>query len=486
VAFFSARFQLAVGFVSAFGVALACGTGGAGEPDVRAIDGPDATTTQPPPPPAGDGSTDDAGAGARVLFIGNSYTYVNDLPGVMARLGGFVVDSHTPGGQTWEGHDADPAVTALIAKGWDYVVLQDQSDQPWGNGVKQSLLSLDAKIKASGGKTVLYMTWSKRYDGGTEETRFTQDMMVSLFYERNAVAAGARVAPVGRAWERAQRGSEPPIELRLSDGSHPTEAGTYLAACVFYETLTGKSPIGLGDGGLHVDAALAAHLQAIAAEAIRARVPAAAPFVGRWPLSNAPDGNDLVASDAIRFGDAVGPKGGATTFDKGKFAAVPWFAGIDVPHVTVSLYASKDDWSTAATPSEYLVGKAGGYEIHRDGTSLVADVHTMNGTPAPITYEAAGLAPGFHHVGLTYDGTTYALWVDKAIVASAATSGGLVYTPAPDAGGDGYGTGIALGGAPDTSGASIQLGTTNWAFAGKLSDFHVYDHAFTAAEMQNE
>jgi hypothetical protein len=455
-------------------------------PDTELLGADAGATDAAPVSDAGVDAAVDAEAGrpTRVLFIGNSYTYVNDLPGVLSRLGGFEVASRTPGGQTWEGHAADPEVAKLIVKGWDYVVLQDQSDQAFGatNGVKPAFTWLDAMIKAVGGKTVLYMTWAKHEDGSfiTDVTRFQQDVELVRYYERHAEASGALVAPVGRAWERALRDRS--IVLHQPDGSHPTEAGTYLAACVFYATLTGKSPLGLGDGGLRVDAALASRLRAIASETILARAKTPPPLVGVWPLGNTPAGNDLVASDALALGDAAS----ATTFGKGKYAAVPYFKGIDVPTVTVSFSASKSDWGAAASPTaEYLVGKYGGWEIYRDGTNLVASIHTKNqALPPPLTYSAAGLSPGAHGIALTYDGTTYTLYVDKAPVASATTSGELIYSPVPIS--DGTFTGIALGGQPIPYGDTINAGTTAYAFDGKLSGLRVYDHALTAAELQAE
>src|SRR5258705_7247834 len=133
------RGRLGLAIASAFAIACACSAGcgdnraggGDGSP------GPDATVPH-----------------RRVLFIGNSYTYVNDLPGVVAALSRepqspawIDVDSHTPGGATWDDHDADPAVDDLIAQGWDVVVLQDQSQEPWLRAAAPpALISLDAKI----------------------------------------------------------------------------------------------------------------------------------------------------------------------------------------------------------------------------------------------------------------------------------------------------------------------------------------------------
>jgi hypothetical protein len=55
---------------------------------------------------------------------------------------------------------------------------------------------------------------------------------------------------VGYAWF-VVRQQDPGIELWQSDQSHPSQAGTYLAACVFYATLFDQSPVGLSyHGGL--------------------------------------------------------------------------------------------------------------------------------------------------------------------------------------------------------------------------------------------
>ena len=75
------------------------------------------------------------------------------------------------------------------------------------------------------------------------------------------------VAPVGRAWERALR--DPAMTLHDPDGSHPSPAGTYLAACVLYATLTGESPVGLDDGGLGLAPASIARLQQVAWDTVQ-------------------------------------------------------------------------------------------------------------------------------------------------------------------------------------------------------------------------
>jgi hypothetical protein len=52
------------------------------------------------------------------------------------------------------------------------------------------------------------------------------------------------MAPVGEAWLIAKR-QHPELELWQGDGSHPSEQGSYLAACVFYAAIFRQSPEGL-------------------------------------------------------------------------------------------------------------------------------------------------------------------------------------------------------------------------------------------------
>src|SRR5437879_10870437 len=72
----------------------------------------------------------------------------------------------------------------------------------------------------------------------------------------------AALAPVGYAWMARLTDSLDP-DLWQDDGSHPSVAGTYLAACVFYARIFAQSPVGLTyNSGL--DAKVAAKLQQVA------------------------------------------------------------------------------------------------------------------------------------------------------------------------------------------------------------------------------
>jgi hypothetical protein len=183
----------------------------------------------------------------RVLFIGNSYTHVNDLPGIVAQLlpaRGIKLEheSVTPGGATLEKQWADGKALAAIRKQkWDYVVLQEQSMRPFRDrdAMFKAARLLHAEIAKIGAKTLLYETWAAK--ASPEEQPKLTDA-----YEALGRELGAKVVPVGEAWKVAIAAG---FELHGGDGRHPSRDGTYLAACLFVATLTSNSPVGLPDKG---------------------------------------------------------------------------------------------------------------------------------------------------------------------------------------------------------------------------------------------
>ena len=75
-----------------------------------------------------------------------------------------------------------------------------------------------------------------------------------------------RVVPAGDAWQSALK-KDPSLVLWQEDGIHPTEAGTYLAACVFYAVIFKESPEGLSYRG-NLSKEMARELQAVAAKKV--------------------------------------------------------------------------------------------------------------------------------------------------------------------------------------------------------------------------
>lgn len=190
-----------------------------------------------------------------ILFIGNSYTYVNDLPQQLSALAAgedhpIETEMVTEGGATLKFHWEKGNALAAIRKGrWDYIVLQEQSTlgpAPVQNGVIQIsdpatfykyARLFDKEIKNVGAKTILYLTWARR-NAPQNQTLLTRA------YTTLGNSLHDTVVPVGIAWANALK-ARPTLILHQEDDSHPNSSGTYLAACVFYASIYQKSPVGL-------------------------------------------------------------------------------------------------------------------------------------------------------------------------------------------------------------------------------------------------
>jgi hypothetical protein len=218
----------------------------------------------------------------RVLFIGNSYTSVNDLPKMIAELARagrqrpLAYDTEVPGGRSLEQHyKGGSALKKIASRRWDRVVLQEQSLRPIGDPKAMIAYGekLDEAVKRRGSKSLLYLTWARQNapESQSELTRSYRDL---------AAKTSSPIAPVGLAWEAALK-DDPGCRLHAEDGSHPTPKGTYLAACVFYGVLYDESPEGLPGTIAGIDEAEAAKLQKIAWKVVRdnreteAKLPAA-------------------------------------------------------------------------------------------------------------------------------------------------------------------------------------------------------------------
>jgi len=225
--------------------------------------------------------TDNSGLSTRVLFIGNSYTSVNDLPGVFTQLacsGQHLVKtgSFVQGGWTLADHLTDSNTQSELETGeWDYVVLQEQSIMPALEQSRTQYMypaarTLVQMIRDNGAQPVFFMTWGHR-DGapyfGVKDYESMQDGIISG-YLTIADELDVPVAPVGSVWELVRQ-LDPEINLWQYDGSHPNENGTYLAACVFYAVIFQESPEGLTYTA-QIPAETAQTLQSIAASVVLA------------------------------------------------------------------------------------------------------------------------------------------------------------------------------------------------------------------------
>jgi len=198
----------------------------------------------------------------RALFLGNSYTEVNNLPQMTSQVANsvgdtLIYDSNTPGGYTFMGHSSNAASLSKIAMGnWDFVVLQEQSQYPSfspsqvENEVFPYARALDSMINSQNAcaETVFYMTWGRK-NGDAQNCPYWppvctyegMDSLLNLRYRMMADDNQAILSPVGAVWNYIRK-NHPSIELYQADESHPSIAGTYVGACCFYTAFFRKDP----------------------------------------------------------------------------------------------------------------------------------------------------------------------------------------------------------------------------------------------------
>jgi len=181
----------------------------------------------------------------RVLFVGNSLTFANNVPAMVEALGrangdtiecvavalpDFSLEDH------WNHGDA---ARAIARGGWSVVVLQQgPSALPESRVLlNEYVRKFDQRIRAAGSKTAMFMVWpssQRQFDFGG----------VSQSYAGAAKLVGGILIPVGDAWRAAWR-RDAKLQFYGPDGFHPTPLGSYLAALVIYRQITGRSVAGL-------------------------------------------------------------------------------------------------------------------------------------------------------------------------------------------------------------------------------------------------
>jgi len=216
---------------------------------------------------------------SRILFLGNSYTFENDLPAMFAELayaGGFRIETGTAAQAGWTLSDhvnSSATLDMITSSKWDFVVLQEQSQIPAiepsrTDEMYPAARLLVRKIKATGATPIFFLTWAHR-DGWPEvglPDYQSMQFQIDIGYLGIARELNAPLAPVGYVWLLAS-GQNPQLDLWQVDGSHPTEQGTYLAACVFYALIFRQSPAGLPFLS-HLPEETALFLQQIAADTV--------------------------------------------------------------------------------------------------------------------------------------------------------------------------------------------------------------------------
>lgn len=185
----------------------------------------------------------------RVLLVGNSYTFHNEMPAMLVGLASAADEqleavTIAAGGATLEQlWDDGTAAARLDDSGpWAAVILQDQSHRP----ILEPVLTVEygsrfaALARAHGARPMIFGTWA-RQDKPEEQDQLDRT------YGELAHACGGSLVPVGAAFASV-RTTRPDLNLYERDNLHPSLAGSYLAACTLYASLFDQSPVGLPSG----------------------------------------------------------------------------------------------------------------------------------------------------------------------------------------------------------------------------------------------
>jgi hypothetical protein len=202
-----------------------------------------------------------------VLFIGNSYTSVNNLPLLVKNLSTSAgktlnIDSNIPGGYLMSSHLNDATTLSKISQGnWDYVILQEQSQIPTidyyrYNDMYPAMTDLKSVIEQYNpcAKIITYMTWGRRFGGQQCDPSGTycspvfanfnhmQDSLTSAYLEISELL-NIQCAPVGVTWQNIL--NDTTLVLHSGDNSHPNIDGSYVAALSIFSSIWKQGTSGL-------------------------------------------------------------------------------------------------------------------------------------------------------------------------------------------------------------------------------------------------
>lgn len=205
--------------------------------------------------------------GVRVLFLGNSLTYTNDLPRTIADMAKSV--DATPlvyrviakPNYALEDHFNDGLEGAINGKGWQFIVMQQGPSSLAASGAHLTAwtTAINTLAVAAGARSALYQVWPAGGDPATFAA-------VRNNYRAAAVAVNGMFIPAGQAWLEVWE-EDPQVGLYSADFFHPSPLGTYVAALVHFEMLYDRPATELPDIArvngrrLNVPAATVAMLQ---------------------------------------------------------------------------------------------------------------------------------------------------------------------------------------------------------------------------------
>ena len=183
----------------------------------------------------------------KILFIGNSHTYMNDMPELAGRM---IEDaSGEPcevfmlaySGRSLKWHMEEEYFSVrfnILYGGYDYCVIQEQAHpMPLEEDTVRNAERIAGLCRQANTLPVVFETWA-------EKRMPEHQAEMNRRYRKIARDLDALLAPVGEVWEKVMRaiGDIPGADLYFRDGEHASPAGDYLAAMVIAKAITGKLP----------------------------------------------------------------------------------------------------------------------------------------------------------------------------------------------------------------------------------------------------
>jgi hypothetical protein len=191
----------------------------------------------------------DPAASVRILFVGNSLTYANDLPAMVkaladsAGIAGVQTAQVAKPDYALEDHWSDGQARRVIeAGGWHWVVLQQGPSAVLANraNLRAWVATFSTLIRAKGGEPALYQVWPQLVN-------FSDFDASAESYRLAALDVNGLLLAAGNAW-RAAWVREATTPLYSSDGLHPSVQGSYLAALTIFGGIFHRSVVGLPRG----------------------------------------------------------------------------------------------------------------------------------------------------------------------------------------------------------------------------------------------
>lgn len=192
----------------------------------------------------------------KVLFIGNSYTHMNDMPKMFDKIAkdagmNVHVEKCAQSSATFKIHAEErPEVyEAIKSRKWDYIILQgfsrelafepnqiDSTIVPYADKLTKAIYENNPCTNV-----MFYMTWGYKHGySHREETNSYEKMTYKIRdgYTYLSNYYNVPVVPVGLVWQEVRKSNDK-INLYAPDLAHPSKKGSYLVACTFFKSIFG-------------------------------------------------------------------------------------------------------------------------------------------------------------------------------------------------------------------------------------------------------